>query len=90
MEQQIYTDKEVLGDALATEKASTNLYNTFANECVHPEVRSTMLHMLEEEHSIQDDVFKLMHEKGFYPTPEADDNKVNQTIQKFSCGVNLK
>lgn len=87
---QVYTDKEVLGDALATEKASTSLYNTFANECVHENVRSTMLHMLEQEHSIQDDVFKMMHDKGFYPTPEADDKKVDQAKQKFSCGLNAK
>lgn len=87
MEQQIYTDKEVLGDALATEKELTCLYNTFANECVHEKVRSTMLHILEQEHGIQDDVFKMMHEKGFYPTPEADDTKVAQAVQKFSCGT---
>ena len=29
---QVYTDKEILGDALTAEKTATNNYNTFANE----------------------------------------------------------
>ena len=32
--QEIYTDKEILTDALSAEKAATGNYNTFANECV--------------------------------------------------------
>ena len=35
MTEQIYTDKEILADALTAEKAATNNYNAFANECVH-------------------------------------------------------
>lgn len=64
-----FTDKEILGDALTIEKTSTNNYNTYSNECVHDNVRNTMLKLLEEEHSIQNDVFQMMHEKGYYPTP---------------------
>ena len=39
MTEQIYTDKEILADALTAEKAATNNYNAFANECVHDSVR---------------------------------------------------
>ena len=84
--EQIYTDKEVLGDALTAEKTSTNVYNTFSNECVHENVRNTFLKILEQEHEIQDDVFKIMHAKGQYPTPEAEDKKVEQAKQKYACG----
>lgn len=49
MTEQIYTDKEILGDALTAEKAATNNYNTFANECVHDGVRDAILHCLEQE-----------------------------------------
>ncbi len=84
--EQIYTDKEVLGDALTAEKTSTNVYNTFSNECVHENVRNTFLKILEQEHEIQDDVFKIMHAKGLYPTPEAEDKKVEQAKQKYACG----
>lgn len=81
---QQYTDKEVLGDALAAEKAATNNYNTFANECVHEHVRNAILHCLEQEHSIQEDVFNMMHAKGYYPTPAADMKKIDEAKQKFS------
>ena len=60
---QVYTDKEILGDALTAEKTATNNYNTFANECVHENVRHAILHCLKQEHDIQQDVFCMMHEK---------------------------
>jgi spore coat protein CotF len=86
---QSYTDKEILGDALASEKASTNNYNTFANECANESVRNAMLQILEQEHSIQKNVFDMMHAKGFYPTPAADMQKVEQAKQKYSASVKM-
>lgn len=82
---EIYTDKEVLGDALTAEKTSTSVYNTFSNECVHEDVRNVMLKILAEEHTLQDEVFKIMHKKGLYPTPEADEKKIEEAKQKYAC-----
>ena len=73
----IYTEKEILGDALAAQKAATGEFNTFANECVHEDVRQTMLHILSQEHDIQ----------GFYPTPAAEEKKVQETRQQFGQSV---
>ena len=84
---QIYSDKEVLGDALTAEKTSTGVYNNFANECAHDDIRKVMLKILDEEHTIQRDVFDIMHAKGFYPTPQADGRKIDEAKQKFSCGA---
>ena len=84
MTEQIYSEKEILGDALAAEKAATGEYNTFANECVHDSVRNAILDCLEQEHAIQEEVFDMMHQRGFYPTPDADTNKVQSAKQKFS------
>ena len=39
----IYTEKEILGDALATQKTTTANFNTYANECVHEDIRQTGL-----------------------------------------------
>lgn len=36
-----YGDKELLTDALDAQKTETNNYNTFANECAHPNLRNT-------------------------------------------------
>lgn len=82
--QAIYTEKEILGDALATQKSTTAEFNTAANECVHEDVRKTMLHILSQEHDIQQDVFNMMHTKGLYPTPMAEDKKLQEVKQQFS------
>ena len=83
---EIYTEKEIFGDALNTEKNATNLYNLGANECVHDNLRETMLNLLSKEHEIQVDVFNQMHTMGFYPTPAAESKKVQEAKTKFECG----
>ena len=83
----VYTEKEILGDALATQKTATANFNMSANECVHEDVRQTMMKILNEEHSIQQDVFNMMHAKGYYPTPAAEQQKVQETKQQFSACV---
>lgn len=81
-----FTDKEILGDGLSTQKATTDLFNTASNECVHDNVRNTMLKILEQEHCIQNEVFQMMHTRGFYETPAAEEKKVMEAQQKFSQG----
>jgi spore coat protein CotF len=83
--EEMYTDKDVLNDALTAEKTATNNYNTFANECVHDNVREVVLKCLAEEHTIQNQVFNEMHTRGMYPTPEAEQQKVEEAKQKYSC-----
>lgn len=83
----IYTEKEILTDALNTEKSATNLFNMSANECVHDGLRNTMMSILEKEHDIQIDVFNEMHARGFYPTPAADSKKIQQAKQTYSCSA---
>lgn len=82
-----FSEKEILADALASEKAATDHYNTFANECVHDTVRNAILKCLEEEHEIQKNVFDEMHARGYYPTPAAESTKVEQVKQKFQQTV---
>lgn len=83
MQQEFYSEKEVLADALTAEKTATTLYNTFSNECVHESVRNAILDCLEKEHDIQQEVFTMMHDRGFYPTPSADTQKVEEAKQKY-------
>lgn len=80
-----YQEKEILGDALATQKLCTDNYNTFSNECVHEDLRNTMLDILAEEHSMQQEVFCSMHERGYYPTPDADQSKIDEAKQRYSA-----
>ena len=76
----IYTEKEIYGDALAAQKASTSQFNMAA----HEDVRQTMMKILNQEHEIQKDVFDCMHAAGYYPTPAAEEKKVAEAKQKFS------
>lgn len=83
-----FGDKEMLTDALDAEKSATCLYNTFANECVNPSLRETFMNLLEKEHNIQFDVFNEMHARGLYPTPAAEQQKVDQAKQKHAAQAN--
>lgn len=84
-----YTEKEILGDALAAQKNATSLFNTFSNECVHEDLRNTMLDILADEHALGQDVFCSMHDKGFYPTPQAEQKKISEAKQKYSCAYKM-
>ena len=83
-ENQVYTEKEILADGLSAQKSATSLFNMSANECVHDNVRNTILKILNEEHVIQVEVFDMMHQRGFYETPSADEKKVQDAKQKFA------
>ncbi len=84
---QTFSEKEILADALSSEKGATNNFNTFANECVHSDIRNTVMHVLNQEHAIQQDVFNMMHEKGYYPTPDAETKKISEAKQKFQASA---
>lgn len=76
-------DKEMLEDVLTSQKQITGLYNVYANECATPAIRDEMLNILHEEHCIQADVFMEMQKRGWYPTPMAEEQKIQSTKQKF-------
>nr|MDD6335575.1 spore coat protein [bacterium] len=80
-----FGDKEILTDALHAEKEATKLYNTCANECAHPELRNVLMSLLNEEHDLQFEVFNAMHARGMYPTPAAEQTKIEQTRQTFAA-----
>lgn len=79
----IYSEKEILADALSAQKTAANLYNTSAYECVHDDLRGAISKCLEQEHSIQVDVFNEMHKRGYYPTPQAPQDKIEQAKQTY-------
>ena len=86
---EVYTEKEILGDALNSEKNATTLYNLGANECVHDNLRETMLDLLAKEHDIQVDVFNQMHTMGYYPTPAAEAKKYRRQKQNLNVDLRL-
>lgn len=76
-------EKDLMNDVLDSQKFATETYNSLANECATPNVRDGFLYILGEEHQIQSEVFDLMKQRGWYPVPAADQQKVEQAKQKF-------
>jgi spore coat protein CotF len=77
-------DKEMMHDALSSEKQMTGLYNTFTNECANTALRDEMMNILHDEHCMQADIFMDMQKRGWYPTPAAEDQKVQSAKEKFT------
>ncbi len=80
------SEKDMLNDFLASQKQIAASYNTFAGECVNPQLRNTFLNILDEEHSIQAELFSDMTAKGWYQVEQADQQKIWQTRQQLSQG----
>ena len=80
-----FTEKEMLDDMLSSQKFVTDGYNTSANECATPVIKSEFMNILNEEHQIQHEVFLEMQKRGWYQTDAADQNKIDQARQKFSA-----
>ncbi|MCL2096801.1 MAG: spore coat protein [Oscillospiraceae bacterium] len=78
-----FSDKDILQDALASQKFITGNYSTFTNECVTPEVRGVFMSILKEEHDIQNEVFTEMQKRGWYQVEPAQQQKLQQAKTKF-------
>lgn len=76
-------EKEMMNDALASQKYVTEAYNTYTNECATPNVRNEFMNILTEEHQIQSEVFDAMKQRGWYTVPDAQQQKVQQAKQKY-------
>ena len=89
MPKQTLTDREMLTDALSSEKFMTENYNTYANECASPSLMNEFMNLLSEEHQIQHDVFSELQKRGWYPIQSAPAEKVQQAKMKFSKSFKL-
>ena len=78
-----FSDKDRLQDLLSSQKFITEGYNTFSNECVTPAVRNVFMSTLNEEHSIQNEVFSEMQSRGWYQPEAAEQQKIAQVKTKF-------
>ena len=87
MNKHTMADKEMLTDALSSEKFMTDHYNNYANECASPSLMNEFMNLLAEEHQIQHDVFTEMQKRGWYQTQDAPAEKIQQTKLKFSSSI---
>ena len=81
------SDKDILDDVLSSQKAITVTYNTYTNECANPQVRDTFLNLLNDEHKLESDVFDELHKRGWQPTPQADQKRIQEANEKYQNAV---
>ena len=77
-------DKEMLFDALSSQKQITAGYNQYAGECAHTDLRENMLQILNDEHCIQNTIFEEMRSRGHYTITQADSTQIQQAKQRLS------
>lgn len=82
-----FSDKDIMQDMLSSQKFMADGYNSYANECATPAVKTDFMNILNEEHQIQNEVFTEMQKRGWYATEPADQNKIDQAKQKYQMGT---
>ena len=78
-----FGDREMMDDALDSEKAMTGLYNTCANECAGAALKAQVMSLLCETHQMQTEVYDEMSRRGWYTTEQAPQEKVEKAKGKF-------
>lgn len=82
-----YDDKTMMTDMLASQKFISQSYNNFAGECASKQSKNKLMKILAEEHDIQFKIYEQMNAKGWYPTPAAPQDKINEAVQQHIQGA---
>ena len=78
-------DKDLLEDILLTVKGGSDLYLHGTIESATPNVHSVFDKALSDSLKMQNQIYSKMAAKGWYPSEQAEQNKINQAKQKFSA-----
>lgn len=77
-------DRELMESELLVIKGVCDLYLHATIESTTAEVHMAFKEALNESLNIQNKIYNLMAEKGWYTMEEADQNKINSLKQKFA------
>ena len=78
-------DQEIMESLLLTTKGVCDLYLHGTIESGTANVRSAFNKALGDSLCMQDDIYKKMTAKGWYPTEQAEQQKIQQVKQKFAA-----
>ena len=76
-------DKDLMEKELLVIKGATDLYLHGAIESTTAEVHEAFKCALNESLDIQNKIYNVMSEKGWYKTDYAEQQKIDQTRKKF-------
>lgn len=79
-------DKELMENELLLAKEVCGLYMHGAVESTTAEVHEAFKKALNESLDIQNKIYNMMCERGWYKTNPAEQNKIDAAKQKFSSG----
>ncbi len=86
---QPFSDEQRMADLLSSEKYMTSVYNGFCCESATPAVRSCLCSLLQDEHRMQEQLFREMSERGWYPVEKAEEQKLTSARMKFQRNVTV-
>jgi spore coat protein F len=78
-----FSEKEIMNDALTSEKQIITAYGTYLAESTCEGLRSELTKILNDKQKIQFQIFDAMRQKGWYDTKSADMNEVQTAAQKY-------
>lgn len=77
------SDKSLMEDIILLEKGACDLYMHGAIESNTDNVHQAFNTALNDSLYMQDTIYDKMAEKGWYPTEQAEQNKINSVKQRF-------
>lgn len=80
-------DKCLMENMLLTTKGVCDLYMHGTIESSTTNVHSTFDKALKDSLTMQDDLYKKMAAKGWYPSEQAEQQKIQQVKQKYSANA---
>ncbi|MBQ5397864.1 MAG: spore coat protein [Ruminococcus sp.] len=80
-------DRNLMENMLILEKGACDLYLHGAIESSTQNVHSAFKSSLNDSLKMQDEIYLKMQAKGWYPSEQADGNKLDSVKQKFSANA---
>ena len=77
-------DRSIMENSLNIVKGACELYQHGATEASTAEVHEAFKCALNESLNIQNKIYNLMAEKGWYPMETANQTQINSTKQKYA------
>lgn len=77
------SEKELINDALASEKQLLHIYGTYIAEASCVNLRNELTKIINETQQTQFEIFQAMQQKGWYNIQNAQLNEVQQALQKY-------
>lgn len=79
----VFTEQEIMNDALSSEKQIINSYGTYLAESTCENLRTELTKILNDKQQLQFQIFDAMRQKGWYNVKNANMNDVQNAMQKF-------